>query len=206
VCFVFPINIIIFSIQAFFLIKILFKKGVRLIKSMEMFNNYKLTNKQMEKDPSLFLQFSKNDQINIKNLSFLRQSTNSMESFLVHPSKDFNPFIFDKTNSIPELKDLNLERTLSRLKSRGSSNSKSPKNNLNFNGNNINNNNPQTNFLKDLETQWKNMKEDHQNFPSKNSKKSSFILNNNERDEFLSQNRKDQSISPSKLEKKFNQT
>ena len=166
---------------------------------MEMFNNYKLANAQMEKDPYVFPQFPKNDQINNKNFSFLRQSTNSMEGYLVHPSKDFNPLICDKTNSIPELKDLNQERTLSRLKSRGSSNSKSPKNNLNFNGNN---NNPQTTFLNDLENQWKNMKEDHQNFLSK---KSSFLLNNNERDEFLSHNKKDQSISPSQLEKKLSQ-
>ena len=155
---------------------------------MEVYKNYKPFTQNLEKDSAeIFLQ-SPADQINIKSLSFLRQSANSMENYFIQPYKDPNLYISDKNGSIPEIKDLTQERTLSRLKSRASSNSKSPKNNLNFNGN------VQNNFLKDLENQWKNMKEDHQNFISKNGNKSSFISNHN-----VSQNKQDRSVSPSKI-------
>lgn len=162
---------------------------------MEYCNNYQQFSTPIEKDPFSFLQISKNDCLTSKNPSFLRQSTNSMDNFsLNHPSKEFtqNPYLSEKTNSIPELKDLNQERALSRLKSRGSSNSKSPKNGLNFNGN-------QTQFLKDLESQWRNLKEDHRNFIARNENKGSFISVHKDKDETPSYKKSENSLSPSRL-------
>lgn len=161
---------------------------------MELLNNSRSFNPQIEKDSYIFLHLSKQEQIIGKSPSFLRQSINSIEN-LAPNSKEFNPYLSEQNNSIPELKDLNQER-ISRLKSRTSSNSKSPKSKLNFNGN-INNN--QTNFLKDLENQWKILKDDHQNFISKNGKKNSFISNSNDREEIFSVKGGERSISPSKL-------
>lgn len=65
----------------------------------------------------------------------------------VNSSKELSPFRTEKTSSIPELKDLSQERAFSRLKSRNSSSSKSPKKTLN-----------------DLELQWRKIKDEHQNF------------------------------------------
>lgn len=161
---------------------------------MELYSTFKPFSSPAEKEPFSLIQLPRNDVVSSKNPSFLRQSTNSMENFsLLHPSKEFNPYISDKTNSIPELKDLNQERALSRIKSRASSNSKSPKNNFSFN----NTNNTAT-YIKDLENQWKNMKEDHHNFLSQNEKKKSFIMNNGEKDETYSK-KDDNSMSPSRL-------
>ena len=147
---------------------------------MDIYSIYKPIPPPLEKDSPLFHHsYKQPDLPPSKNPSFLRQSTNSMENYFGGQAS--NPFISEKTNSIPELKDLAQERALSRLKSRASSNSKSPKNNLNFNGNAP----QQGTFLKDLENQWKNLKEDHHNFIPKNDKekKASFINNIHDRDE-----------------------
>lgn len=161
---------------------------------MELYSTFKPFSPSTEKEPFSLIQLPRNDMTSSKNPSFLRQSTNSMENFsLMHPSKEFNPNISDKTSSIPELKDLNQERALSRIKSRASSNSKSPKNNFSFN----NANNTAT-YIKDLEHQWKNMKEDHRNFLSQNEKKKSFILTNGEKEETYNK-KEDNSMSPSRL-------
>lgn len=58
--------------------------------------------------------------------------------------RDHSPF---KNDSIPELRDLSQERTMSKIRSRNNSQSKSPKNTIN-----------------DLEQNWKRIKEEHLNF------------------------------------------
>ena len=163
---------------------------------MELCNTFKPFTCPNEKEPFSFMQMPRMDISTSKSPSFLRQSTNSMDNFsILHPSKESNPYLSDKTNSIPELKDLNQERALSRIKSRASSHSKSPKNNFAFN-----NGNNSTAFVQDLENQWKNMKEDHHNFVSRGEKKKSFVLSNGEKDEsYIYHKKEDNSMSPSRL-------